>query len=270
MRNIRIAFTAALLLCVSVLASAQRQLTILHVNDTHSHIDPIATEGQIGGEIERAAFVDSVRLAEGRKNVLYLHAGDFSQGSSYFSILNGDLEIELLNAGGVDCVTLGNHEFDNGIEELSRRLSNLKAKAVCANYDFSGFELGKHIQPYTIIRRAGRKIGVIGMLCNIYAMVDYKVSSKIPRLGEDADIINKWADYLKNDQKCDLVIVLSHMGYERDMELIPETGNVDLFVGGHSHTLLSRPGRAQDKDAHLVRVVQDWCWGRCVGVLKLN
>ena len=120
----------------------------------HSHEEPLrdgGAQGGMGGVIERAAYVDSVRTAVGKKNVLLLHAGDFSQGTSYFTELGGDIEIDLINAMKYDVVTLGNHEFDNGIDELARRLGNLKCPVVCANYVFSELVLGKYVKPYAIV-----------------------------------------------------------------------------------------------------------------------
>ena len=125
------AFCALILLGLCDCSAPGSRLVILHANDTHSHFDPL--RDGTGGVIERAAYVDSVRARRGAQNVLLLHAGDFSQGTSYFTILSGDLEIEVINAMGYDCVTLGNHEFDNGLEELARRLQSLKCLVVCAN-----------------------------------------------------------------------------------------------------------------------------------------
>lgn len=258
------AILAVSLLCLG--ASAQK-LTIIHVNDTHSHLDP-EKSGDCG-EIERAAFVDSVRAADGNRNVLYLHAGDFSQGTSYFNVLKGDLEVDLLNAAGVDCVTLGNHEFDNGLDELARRLSNLKMPCVVANYDFSGLEAGKYIKPYTIIKRGGMKIGIIGMLCNIMSVVAYETASQVPVAGDNVEIINRWASHLREKEKCDMVIVLSHMGYDQDVKVSSEISNVDVIVGGHSHTFLKNMVEKTDKTGKPVQIVQDWCWGHNTALLKV-
>ena len=123
-----------------VLTASAQDLTILHMNDTHSHVDP-ERGGKLagrGGVIEQAADIDSVRVADGKDNVLLLHAGDFGQGTSYFTELGGNIEIDILNAMKFDAVCLGNHEFDNGIDELARRVRNLNVPVVCANYDFSG------------------------------------------------------------------------------------------------------------------------------------
>ena len=144
-------------------AAYAQDLVILHMNDTHSHIDPERSGKNAGhgGVIETAAYIDQVREEVGRKNVLVLHAGDFSQGTSYFTELDGNIEIDVLNAMCFDAVSLGNHEFDNGMEALAGRLKNLKAHVVCANYDFSATPLGKYVDPYVIIKRGGLKIGII-------------------------------------------------------------------------------------------------------------
>ena len=156
-----------LLLTFAALAALSldaQNLTVLHLNDTHSHVDP-QRSGEykgLGGVVEQAAYIDSVRKADGKKNVLLVHAGDFSQGTSYFTELGGDIEIDILNAAGYDVVTLGNHEFDNGAAELARRLKSLKADVVCANYDFAGTPLEGLVNPYAIVRKAGKKISVRG------------------------------------------------------------------------------------------------------------
>jgi len=255
------------LLAFTVGASAQR-LVILHVNDTHSHLDPERSGDDMGhgGVIERAAYIDSVRTAVGKDKVLLIHAGDWNQGSPYYTIFEGDLEASLVNALKYDCLTLGNHEFDNGIEDLARRVKMIKSPIVCANYDFSPFDMGKQgVQPCTVIRRGGMKIGIIGMLTNITKVVSYETASRVPKAGEDADVVNKWADYLRNTKKCDMVIVLSHMGYDEDLDLVKDIRGVDLIVGGHSHTFVKDFEYRTDLDGKQVPVIQDGCWGLNVG-----
>ena len=248
--------------CVS--ASAQR-LVILHVNDTHSHLDPErngSNKGK-GGVIERAAYVDSLRKAVGKKNVLLLHAGDWDQGTPYFTVFNGDLEVSLLNALKYDCVTFGNHEFDNGIEDLARRVKDIDCPVVCANYDFSPFHM--NVSPYTIVRRGGLKIGIIGMLVDISTVVSRDTADRIPKIEDNAAQVNKWASYLKNEKNCDLVIVLSHMGYDEDVDLVKDIKDVDLIVGGHSHTILKDFTYADDLDGKKIPVIQDGYWGMYIG-----
>lgn len=258
------------ILAASVLGFSQ-DLVILHVNDTHSHEEPLrdgGLQGGMGGVIERAAYVDSVRTAVGKKNVLLLHAGDFSQGTSYFTELGGDIEIDLINAMKYDVVTLGNHEFDNGIEELARRLGNLKCPVVCANYDFSELVLGKYVKPYAIVRKGGMKIGVIGLLTDVTRVVQKSIADKMKRF-DDIEVANKWADYLKNEEHCDMVIALTHIGFDsvgmNDPALVAGTRNIDLVVGGHSHTFLTDAEYRNNLDSRPVPIVQDGCWGLFVG-----
>lgn len=260
---------------VSILAASalgfSQDLVILHVNDTHSHEEPLrdgGEQGGMGGVIERAAYVDSVRTAVGKKNVLLLHAGDYSQGTSYFTELGGDIEIDLINAMKYDVVTLGNHEFDNGIEELARRLGNLKCPVVCANYDFSELVLGKYVKPYAIVRKGGMKIGVIGLLTDVTRVVQKSIADKMKRF-DDIEVANKWADYLKNEEHCDMVIALTHIGFDsvgmNDPALVAGTRNIDLVVGGHSHTFLTDAEYRNNLDGRPVPIVQDGCWGLFVG-----
>lgn len=200
--------TAISIVMASMSLNAQ-DLTILHVNDTHSHIDPQRSgdyKGR-GGVIEQAAYIDSVRCADGKRNVLLVHAGDFSQGTSYFTELGGNIEIDVLNALRFDVVTLGNHEFDNGIEELSRRLKNLEAEVVCANYDFEGTALDGLVKPYTIIRRGGKKIGIIGLLTDIMEVVDADIARMLT-YQEPSQVVNRLSGYLKEEKDCDMVICL--------------------------------------------------------------
>ncbi len=265
-----------LLLSVLLAASAAAQsLTVLHMNDTHSHIDPERSGKNIGrgGVIEQAAYIDSVRLADGKENVLLLHAGDFGQGTSYFTELDGDIEIEVLNAMEFDAVCLGNHEFDNGMEELARRIRNLDVPVVCANYDFTGSPIEGLVKPYVIVEKAGRKIGVIGLLTPLSSVVDKDIADMMKYLEPD-EVANKYAYELKTAHDCDLVICLTHLGYEgeeyNDTELAAATKNVDVIVGGHSHTLLKNFMEVSNLDGEPVTIVTDWKWGLNIGNLKVG
>ena len=262
--------TAICIARASMSLNAQ-DLTILHVNDTHSHIDPQRSgddKGR-GGVIEQAAYIDSVRCADGKRNVLLVHAGDFSQGTSYFTELGGNIEIDVLNALGFDVVTLGNHEFDNGLDELARRLRNLKADVVCANYDFDGTALEGLVDPYVILRRGGKKIGFIGLLTDIMEVVDGDIAKALS-YQEPAEVVNRLASYLKDEKNCDMVICLSHLGYGEDKDLAASVRNVDLIVGGHTHTLLDDKQVVKDLDGEDVVIVQNWKWGLNVGHLSID
>lgn len=255
----------------SALTLEAQTLTIIHFNDTHSHVDPERSgeyEGR-GGAIEQAAYIDSVRRADGKRNVLLLHAGDFSQGSSYFTELGGDMEIDILNAAKYDVVTLGNHEFDNGPAELARRLRSLKPEVVCANYDFSGTPLDGLVNPYVILKRAGKKIGIIGLLTDISRVVDKSLISDL-EYQDPSEVVNRYAEYLKKEKGCDLVLCLSHLGYSEDKELASQIRNVDLIVGGHSHTSLDEIKVVTDLDGKQVRIVQNGCWGLNAANLKIS
>ncbi|MBR6346075.1 MAG: metallophosphoesterase [Bacteroidales bacterium] len=271
-------FVIALAALALTCCSRHGQLTIIHLNDTHSHFEPLrsgADDGR-GGVIERAAFIDSMRTARGKDNVLLLHAGDFSQGTTYFSELDGDLEIEALNTLGYDVVTLGNHEFDKGLEDLGRRLAALNCPVVVCNYDFSPFEAGKYITPYTILKRGGLKVGVIGVLCNLKSVVSAATADRVPEF-DTVPTVQKWADFLKDEEHCDLVIALTHIGFELshddpmiDPVLCSQTRNIDLFVGGHSHTFMDEPAMIENIDGKPIPVVQDGCWGLWTGVMEVK
>ncbi len=257
--------------------SRQRSLTIIHVNDTHSHLEVERSgeyEGQ-GGVLERAAFIDSVRRADGAENVLLLHAGDFCQGSIYFSEFGGKVEVDLLNALGYDVVTLGNHEFDNGLEALGDLLDSLKVPVALCNYDFSPFKAGKYIKPYVIVEKAGLKIGVIGVLCSrLKDMVAGDTGNRLPEF-ELIPTVQKYADEIA--PLCDLVIALTHIGYEEhnpgdilDQELCAKTRGIDLIVGGHSHTFMTEPAYLPNLDGKPVPIVQTGWMGVDMGEFHLK
>jgi len=255
----------------AVFASCQPSFVILHVNDTHSHLEPDHGGDYcgMGGVIERAAIIDSVRKAMGPGRTLLLHAGDFNQGTSYFSELGGRAEVDLVNALGYDCITLGNHEFDNGIEDLESRLARVECPVVCANLDLSPFKLGEYVEPCTVLRKAGRRIGIIGLTSNLRSNVAATISSRIPQL-DNVEQTNRWADYLRNEKMCDMVILLSHLGYKEDLALIPHIRNVDIVVGGHSHTFIDEMVYVDDMDGKAVPVVQDGCFGYYVGKITVD
>lgn len=268
----RIIFVAVLFLCGLVLDA--QDLTILHLNDTHSHVEPMRSgrDSGAGGVIEQAAYVDSVRCADGKDNVMLLHAGDFSQGTSYFTELKGNVEIDILNAMKFDAVCLGNHEFDNGLDELARRLGNLKVPVVCANYDFSQTSLKDYVKPYVVLEKANRKIGVIGLLTDLTVVVDSGIADKL-KYQHPAETAERHALELKK-QGCDLVICLTHLGYEgesyTDQQLAAATKKVDIIVGGHSHTYLDDLKKVRNLDGKDVIIVTDGKWGLNFGKLSVD
>ena len=256
-----LAVAAALCAC-----EQQPRLVIVHCNDTHSHFDPL--RDSTGGIIERAAFIDSVRKADGADKVLLLHAGDFDQGTSYYTQMHGRLEVDFINALGYDAVTLGNHEFDDGIEDLTERVKDIKSNVVCANLDLSSFELGEYVKPYCIVNKGGMKIGIIGLEADISTCVAKTISSRIPQL-DPVEVTNKWAKYLREDEQCDMVILLSHQGYEEDRENAAKISGVDLVVGGHSHTFVDDFVFVTDPTGYETPIITDGCWGLEMGIVKV-
>ena len=256
-----------------VVMNAQ-DLTILHLNDTHSHIDPERSGSKkgLGGVIEQAAYIDSVRCADGKGNVLLVHAGDFSQGTSYFTELKGDLEIDIFNAMKFDAICLGNHEFDNGFDEIARRIGNLQVPVLCANYDFSQSPLNGLVQPYVVLEKANRKVGVLGLLTDVSSVVDKKVAASMKYL-DAVEMANKYAAELK-EKGCEFIVCLTHIGYEggslSDMSLAAATRNIDVIVGGHSHTYLEDLSKVKNLDGKDVIIVTDGKWGLNIGRLAVD
>lgn len=263
----------AIFAAVAVFASnlSAQDLVIIHYNDTHSHLEPErgGKDAGRGGVVERAAFCDSVYKAEGKRNVLLLHGGDFNQGTTYYTEFGGALEVKLVNALGYDATSLGNHEFDNGFDDLAARLRKVKADVVCANYDFSKFKLGKYIKPFTIVKKAGMKIGIIGLLTDVSTVVSHDIAKNLHYL-DPAVVVNAYAEYLKDKKHCDMVIVLSHLGFSPDTKMAAQTRGVDLVVGGHSHTNLSQIEYVNDLDSKPVPIVQNGCWGLSSGILHIS
>ena len=256
---------AAAIMAVSC-GTTNASLSILHVNDTHSHLDAIRSGERIGhgGVIERAAIIDSVRNARGESNVLLLHAGDFNQGTSYYTTYKGLLEVDLVNAMGYDAITLGNHEFDNGLADLAARVKKIDCPVLCANVDFSGTPLDGVIKPVTTIYKGGLKIGIVGATSDLATMVSSSISSQITQL-DNVQAVNYWSNYLRDEKNCDMVIFLSHLGYQEDQELVPSLHGVDIVIGGHSHTFVDGFVYVADADGKQVPVITDGRWGYDMG-----
>lgn len=271
-----------IVIAMMLLSSCQvqsRKLIILHTNDTHSQIEPlrVGRDAGLGGVDRRLQFINGVRKEYGKNNVLLLDGGDYNQGTPYFTVAKGDLEVELCNALGYDVATLGNHEFDNGQEELARRLANVRHTTVTCNYDFSETVLRDFIKPYTIVKRAGLKIGIIGVAPTGLNTLVMKESQKGMKKLNTIEEVNRWAEYLKSREKCDLVILLSHLGYSggdvknpSDLVVAANSRNVDLIVGGHSHTYLKEAKEVENLDGIAVPVVQASSKGAVVGKMEIN
>ena len=250
--------------------ACQPRLVIIYTNDTHSHFDPIrgGKSDGLGGIIERAAFVDSIRSVYPAEKVLMLHAGDFNQGSSYYSELGGSLEPKIVNAMGYDCITLGNHELDEGIESLAQRLSVIECPVVCANCEFPDI-LQQYVSPTAVIERGGMRIGIIGMESDIATMVAAPTAQRIRQL-DNVETINKWTEHLRKEEKCNFVILLSPLGYDVDQEVVPQTKGLDLIIGGHTHTFVDDIIYVKDASGKKIPIITDGCWGLQMGLIKIK
>ena len=252
----KILYTVFIVLCVCA-CSKQDHLTILHTNDTHSQVEP-KSNGQCG-YARRMGVIEQERKAD--KNLLLLDAGDFCQGTPYFNFYHGRVELEAMNRMGYDAGTLGNHEFDNGVDTLAAVLKTAKFPIVCANYDVRGTALEGIIKPYTIIRKGGLKVGVFGLGCDPKGLIADKNFEPIVYL-EPYSVAQRMADTLRA-QGCDVVVCLSHMGtYGKakedicDVEMVKNTRGIDVVIGGHTHKLYDnlRVANAEGKEVPLCQM----------------
>lgn len=254
-----------------------RDLVILHTNDTHSLILPDA-DGR-GGVMQRKVIIDSVRSAN--KDVILVDAGDKVQGSLYFKFFKGDVEYPLQNMLGVDIAILGNHEFDNGLQALADNERKLKAERLSANYDFSGTPADGLFKPYAIRKVDGKKIGFIGINLDpesIISQANYE-GMKFLNVIESA---NSTAAFLKEKKKCDLVVAVTHIGYPKgndkttDPELARASKDIDIIIGGHSHTLIdpnnpkSYPHIVDNAEGRPVLIVQTGKSGKYLGQIRVD
>jgi 5'-nucleotidase len=224
------------------------KLTILHTNDWHSRIEAFdktdKNNARMGGAEFRAALIKKYRAEN--TNILLLDAGDIFQGTPYFNFYGGELEYKLMSQMGYDCVTLGNHDFDNGITGLFKQMPLATFDFVNCNYDFKDTLIENKVLPYKIYKKGGLKIGVTGVGIELNGLVPEKLYGKI-KCNDPVANLNKVAAYLKQEKQCNLVICLSHLGYNYkenkigDLSLAPQTKHVDLIIGGHTHTFLKEP-----------------------------
>lgn len=239
------------------------KIVILHTNDVHSHIDPFPSNDPkypgLGGVARRAALIQDIRNQE--PNVLLLDAGDIYQGTPYFNKFGGELELKLMSKMRYDAGTIGNHDFDNGIMGIVKQLPNASFPLLCANYDFSNTAMNGNTQAYKIFEKDGVRIGVFGIGIELDGLVDKRMYEKTRYL----DPLVKAAEMsvlLKNEKKCDLIICLSHLGFSyenkkvSDVVLAKESKNIDLIIGGHTHTFLDKPVEFSNRDGKKVIVAQ--------------
>ena len=237
------------------------KITILHTNDMHSHIHPF-TSGRnkgLGGMAQRAGIINKIRTQE--EHVLLLDAGDIFQGTPYFNFYEGELEFKLMSQMKYDAATLGNHDFDNGLIGLKKQLPYAKFPFLIANYDFSNTILKNTFQPYKIFNKGGINIGVFGLGIKLEGLVPKKLYQETI-YQDPIEKANYYASLLKKKKKCHLVICLSHLGFKyktkkiSDINLAKKTRNIDLIIGGHTHTFLKEPIEQLNLDKKRVLINQ--------------
>lgn len=267
-----------LLLFTAVGAYAQKQLEVLHTNDTHSCIMPLnpnladtAVAGR-GGFLRRVAMIKEERAKN--PDLLLIDSGDFSQGSPFYTMFKGDVEVGLMNLMGYDAVTIGNHEFDFGLENMARIFKMAKFPVVCANYDFTGTCVEGLVKPYVIIKRNGLKIGLFGLSPQLEGLVDLSKCKGVTYL-DPVEVGNRVAAELKHDKKCDVVICVSHLGWLRpdemgDQKLLASSKDIDLVLGGHSHSYFKALRYVNNADGKAVPVDQNGKNAMYVGKLTLS
>ncbi|WP_100615574.1 bifunctional metallophosphatase/5'-nucleotidase [Confluentibacter citreus] len=250
------------------------QITILHTNDVHSHIDVFGPEdgrnANKGGVARRASLIESIRREN--PNTLLLDAGDIFQGTPYFNYYGGELEFKLMSMLKYDASTIGNHDFDNGIDGLYAQLPHAKFDFICSNYDFSNTIMDTHSKPYRVFKKDNIKIGVFGLGIELEGLVDKNMYKETKYL-DPIETAQEMTRILKDDEACDLIICLSHLGYDfkenpnkiSDLKLAAATKNIDLIIGGHTHTFLSKPTIVKNIEGKNMLVNQVGCYGINLG-----
>lgn len=271
-----------MVLCVCLLASCgissdEETLRLVHTNDTHSCVMPISpnyadtAQADKGGFLRRAALVRELRKTN--PDLLLFDSGDFSQGSAYYNLYKGDVEIGLMNHMRYDAATLGNHEFDFGMENLARLCQEATFPIVCANYGVQGTVLEGLVLPYVVIERSGIRIGVFGLGTQLEGLVARENFQGV--VYEDPiKAANRVAETLKREEQCDMIVCLSHLGWNingiDDTELVNELHYVDVVLGGHSHTYFEQVEVLKDADGKPVYCHQMGKNGRFVGVMDVE
>ena len=276
MKKIFLSCLVAVMTSVGIQAQ-DKQLVVLHTNDTHSTIMPLNPNladknvAGYGGYIRRLEFLKQQR--QQAPDLLYFDSGDFSQGSPYYTLFKGDVEVGLMNMMGIDAATIGNHEFDYGIDNMARLFKKANFPIVCANYDFTGTLLEGIVKPYVIIKRNGVKIGVFGLSLQLDGLVEKTTCQGVTFL----DPVKKgieMATFLKKKKKCDVVICVSHLGWDTDLdddeEMIKGSRYIDLVLGGHSHSYFKDVKYVTDLDGMQVAVDQNGKHGVWIGKMVLD
>ena len=259
-------------------AKKPKQLVILHTNDTHSQIFPITPQLPDTMKAGRGGFLRRlVMLKEERAkhpDLIYFDSGDFFQGSAYFTMFKGDVEIGLMNLMGIEASTIGNHEFDFGLENMATMFRKANFPILCANYDFTGTVMEGVTKPWIVIKRNGVKIGVFAVCPKLKGLVSDKNCPGVKYL-DPAKVALETATMLKQEKKCDVVVCISHLGWESnrgedDQYMIQHSRNIDLVLGGHTHTYMQQLEHWNNMDGKPVSVDQNGKSGIFVGKLVID
>ena len=254
--------------------STKKHITILHTNDMHSHIDPFGPNdgrnANKGGIARRAVLVDEIRKEN--PNTLLFDAGDIFQGTPYFNYYGGELEFKLMSMLKYDAATIGNHDFDNGIDGLNTQMPHANFDFISANYDFKNTVLDTNVKPYKTYIKDGIKVGVFGLGIELEGLVEKRMYKETVYL-DPIKIAQDMSRILKEEEQCDLVICLSHLGYNyknipdkaSDLNLARATKDIDLIIGGHTHTFLPKPTVEKNTAGKNVLVNQVGCYGLYLG-----
>lgn len=248
-----------------------KHITILHTNDVHSHIEPFGPDSRnpnMGGVARRATLIEQIR--QENPNSLLLDAGDIFQGTPFFNFYGGELEFKLMSKLKYDAATIGNHDFDNGIDGLYAQLPNADFQFISSNYDFKNTVMDGHVLPHQVFERDGVKIGIFGLGIKLAGLVN-KHQYKETKYLDPVEIAVDMVQILREEKGCDLVICLSHLGYEyesgeiSDIKLAEATKGIDLIIGGHTHTFLEKPEILLNSEGKQVIVNQVGCYGLYLG-----
>jgi 5'-nucleotidase len=271
-----------LLSCNSLFAEMQKEnaakkLTILHTNDVHSRLQPFPMDGSrnqgLGGVAARAELIQKVRNETGA--VLLLDAGDIFQGTPFFNLYKGEPEIKAMAAMQYDAVTMGNHDFDAGLENFATQLKYSNFPVLMCNYDFGNTPMEFKYQPYKIFKKGKLKIGVTAVGIELTGLVPDSLFGNTKYLNP-IEKLNETAAKLKKEESCDMIICLSHLGYKysdnkvSDIALAKETENIDLIIGGHTHTFMEAPEVYKNKNGNDVLINQVGWAGIQVGRLDFD
>ena len=275
----RISIFLIFVLAVSVVAKAQKQIVILHTNDTHSTIEPVSKYSKVkeaagkAGCVRRATMVKQLR--EQNPDILLFDSGDFSQGSTFYTMYKGDVEVGLMNIMGYDAATIGNHEFDFGLDNLARLARQAKFPIVCSNCDFTGTPCQDVIKKYCVVVRDGVRIGVFGLTPKIEGLVMKENIAGVKYI-DPIQATKEMVSVLRDKERCDIVVCLSHLGwklapeYIDDQVLISSTTGIDIVLGGHSHTYMKEMEWVDKAEGKSIPVDQNGKHGAFVGKITLK